>query len=412
MNQIKFNVIRIVVNLIFGYLICVGYLYGVQNSGLFQIIPATIFFVFVVAVSVYNVRSQGFINALASGSLCLLMYILYIQVMKSEYDILSSDIWFIQIIRGAVTVTACLIVMQTVKMVLMPVLKYAQIYSLVNDTGVMVSIMGCITQFKSTASIPIFNWVVRKSFGEVFELVKQSCVSDVGTEDAENSTSSKGLSNLQGLLSNLADTRVGKASSKLLKLYADYPDECVLAYCYKNPETPMFNASLQGIGIFLKNAPILIGQIAATIVIEGFFRVILAVILFSVIKTHGIFSITNCIFYFLFYYLLQFILCSSIAEPVLMSSVVNTFLKKAEKEEDNLEQEVEEIFPGAAKLQRMFGGESTKKEPEEHSDNKENAAEQSEVVQEEQPKKENVEEQVEEQVTGTISAEDFKNSVM
>ena len=403
MNQIKFNLVRILINLGFAYLICVAYLFGVQNSGLFQMIPATIFFLFVITICCLNVKTRGFINSLADGALCIFMYMLYVFVMRNEYDILSSDIWFIQLLRGGVTVTACIVFMHLVKSIVTPILKYAQIYSLVNDKGIILSIVGCITQFKSTISIPIFNWVLRKSFKEIFELVKDSAGS---TGDNEQT------SVIPKLLENLGGTRIGKVSSKLLKVYSEYPDECVLAYCYKNPEVPMFNATLQGVGIFLKNAPVLIGQIAAVMVMEAFVKVALLVILLCIIKTHGIFTITNCIFYFLLYYLIQFVLCNSIAEPILMSAVVKTYLGKAEKEEENLEEEVENIFPGADKLQRMFGGESTKKQEESVQEAVSDMKESTDLGQNSDMVRESVENQVNDDVSGTISAEDFKNSVI
>lgn len=368
MNQFKFVFLRMLLNTVFVVLMCVFFLYGVNTNNFFQVIPATVLLTAGVAISVYNIKSKGIINAVAELAVCAFMYLCYISTIKGQYDILSSNFAFISIIRGLVTLAGALIIMRLCQIIIIPIIKYAEIYSIVYNTGIIASFVGCVSNFDSTFLIPFFNMVIRKSFTELFLKIKnlnkeepapapesaegaEETAPPAAPEESNDSLKDK----LGGILGALKESRVGKASMKFIKVYAEYPDECVLAYCYKYPDMPIYKAVLQGIGIFIKNSPLIIGQIAAMVVMNYILKIIIIIITVSFILKHGVFTIINLFFYALLVYGIQFIITDVLTEFILMSSIIVTFLNKAIDETDDYTAEVSTFMPNLKKIKKIFG---------------------------------------------------------
>lgn len=348
MNKLKFYVLRVIINVVFVILMCSFFLYGMNNNGIFHLIPATVLLAAGCVITYYNIPTKGLLNSVAELAVCTVMYFGYIAATTTQYDILSSDFDFIRIIRGAIVLMGAIVVMRLFQQFVLPLLKYAEIYCSVNDSGFMGSIIGCMANFDSTLVIPMFDSILRKSFKEIFETVQESGVLPNGDDE---STPSK----LGNLLDNLQDTKLAKATKGLFKIYIEYPDECILAYCYKYPDKPIYSATLQATGIFLKNAPLLMGQIAALYVIGIAVRIILWIALGVVVIKFGVFTLTNILLYVMLGYCIQFIICNALYEPILMNTIVSTFLQKAEDNEDDFTEEVKSFMPNLDKLRKLFG---------------------------------------------------------
>lgn len=362
MNQLKFVLLRMILNTAFVFLMCTFFLYGVNTNNFFQVIPATVLLTAGVAISVYNIKDKGILNSVADLAVCAFMYLCYIATMKDQYDILSSNLAFISVIRGLVTLAGALIIMRLCQIIIIPIIKYAEIYSIVYDTGIIASFIGCISNFDSTITIPVFNVIIRKSFTELFLKIKDlgKDTPTVTTEEGEDKAAEPPKDNplkdkLGGILDSLKDSRVGKASMKFIKVYAEYPDECVLAYCYKYPDMPIYKAVLQGIGVFIKNSPLIIGQIAAMVIMNYILKIVIILITVSFILKHGVFTIINLFFYALLIYGIQFVITDVLTEFILMSSIIVTFLNKAVDETEDYTAEVATFMPNLKKIKKIFG---------------------------------------------------------
>ena len=395
MNKLKFYIIRIAINLLFVCLMCYFFVYGMNNNGMFHVIPASVLLVAGCVITYYNIPTKGLLNSTAELAVCAAMYFCYLKATVTEYDILASDMGFIRLIRGTIVLVGAIIIMKLFQQFVLPLLKYAEIYCGVNDTGIMASAVGCMANFDSTLAIPAFDSILRKSFKEIFDTVQSSGVVSNDSEEP---------SKFNNLLDNLQDTSLVQASKGLLKIYSEYPDECILAYCYKYPDVPIYKATLQATGIFLKNAPLIMGQIAALYVIGVAIRVILWVVVAVFVIKYGVFTLTNIFLYAMLGYSIQFILCNAIYEPILMNTIISTFLQKAEECEDDFEEEVKSFMPNLGKLKKLFGlGDEDLQESAKAGDFSEKAEEFSEKIEE-------VSEKVEETIenTGSISVDDVK----
>lgn len=398
MNKLKFYFLRVIINVLFVCLMCSFFMYGMNNNGIFHAIPASILLAVGCVITYFNIPTKGLLNSVAELAVCIVMYFLYIKATTTEYDILASDMGFIRVIRGAIVLVGAIVIMKLFQQFILPLLKYTEIYSNVNNTGFMASAIGCMANFDSTLAIPTFDSILRKSFKEIFNTVQESGVlSD--SDDAQGETSKLG-----NLLDNLQDTKLVKASKGLLKIYAEYPDECVLAYCYKYPDVPIYKATLQAVGVFLKNAPLIMGQIAALYVIGIAIRVIIWIILGIFVLKYGVFTLTNVFLYVMLGYSIEFVVCNALYEPVLMNTIISTFLQKADDCEDDFEEEVKAFMPNLDKLKKLFGlGGDEMSESEKVNDFSEKVEEVSEKVEE-------VSERVEENTANTsgISLDNVK----
>lgn len=345
MNNLQFFGLRFVLNFFSVFIACSLFLYGMNTSNVLQTVAPTFVLIVFAGIGIKNVPSKGALTSLSEVVVCAAMYLWYMHSIKTHADLLASNMLLIQLARGFIVLTSAILVIRLVHRSVGEVIKSAQVYSLVYGTGVMISLVNCVKNFKSSLSIPVFNGIIRKACKSIFNSIKGSL-----TEDGEESQGT-----VSRLLTGLQESKFGKASGKLLKIYAEYPDECILAYCYKNKDMPMYQATLQGMGIFLKNAPIILAQIAALTVLNFVIRGCIYVIMLVIVYNYGILSLRSCVFYLLLTYCVQFLVKESFLDPLLMTAVIKTFLSKADQETEDVSGEVEELFPGLDKLRKMFG---------------------------------------------------------
>lgn len=381
MNKFKFLILNIVIYTAFVFLMCQFFIYGMNTNNFFQIVSPTVLLSAGISISLYNIKSKGLLNTVAELAVCSAMYLCYIQVMKTEYDILSSNYGFIVAIRGLITLVGAILIIKTCQVTILPLIKYAEIYSIVNDTGILKSFVGCVKDLDSTLMIPFLDYILRKSFTQLFKTVK-AVSDDVDKENKEKEKSLTGQK-IEGIFEALKDTKIAKASTRLLKMYAEWPDECVLAYCYLYPDMPLYKAILQGIGIFVKHSPVIIGQIAAIVVLSYIVRGFTVLASITYIWNHGNLTIINLFFYVLLVYGIQFVLVNIISNYIMMSTVVSTYLKKAKDDDGDYVNEVVASMPGLGMLKKLFGIGSEKQNTENNQDSAENnksAEDNSEIV--------------------------------
>ncbi len=371
MNKFKFLILNVVIYTVFVFLMCQFFIYGVNTNNFFQIVSPTILLVAGIGISLYNIKSKGLLNTAAELAVCSFMYLCYIQVTKTEYDILSSNYSFIVAIRGLITLVGAILIIKVCQVIILPLIKYAEIYSIVNDTGVLRSFIGCIKDLDSTLMIPFLDYILRKSFTQLFNTVKS--VNESVNEENKDKERSVTQQKIDGIFESLKDTKIAKASTRLLKMYAEWPDECVLAYCYLYPDMPLYKAILQGIGIFVKHSPIIIGQIAAIVVLSYIVRGFTVMASLVYIWNHGNLTIINLFFFILLIYGIQFILVNTISNYIMMSTVVSTYLKKAKDDDDDYVNEVAASMPGLGLLKKLFGIGPDTQNTENNQNNAENS---------------------------------------
>ena len=266
---------------------------------------------------------KGFINSLADVSVTILVYIGYLYAVRNGDDLLQKNYWFAQVFRGFAFASFAVLLITFVKRYVSAYLKYAQIYyvSCGHKGSVLQCFSGAVSCFKSSVCVPIFTKLIHKGFSTVFDICKGK--SDELTEKA-------GV--FGDILDNVKGSKIMQAGTYVSKIYLDYADECVLAYCYQHPENSLLKNSLTAMTVFFKNCV----EICSRIAVVSVFRLLavgviwISGIAFFVTKFNVTFYSTVCAYVFI--KLIVFIVSDAMLHPLMMNVILEAFCNSKEEE--------------------------------------------------------------------------------
>lgn len=374
MRVAKFMMLHVLVDSAFVYAVTKAVIFWMNGNVIIgNLLPITVLIAFIL-IGLYNVRNQGLIRSIADVALGFFIFIWYKSSVNTSYDILQSDIWFIVILRGLIGLALGLGAFTLFRKFICSYLKAAQIYciSQKEDAGLFGSLLGVVFRFKFTVSIPVFNSVIHSIFHDIFSAIScdkakrdssQSTEESSGNpvaldENTETTADSGGLLN-NPIIERLQKTPVIRASKSMLKTYISYLDECVLAYCYRNPDKGLFKGSIEAIQIALVHSVNLLGQIAIIVFIN-------AVIKFAIIACYVVYVVKVIRFQFILLIIsliivrcIIFIVQDAICEPLIMTSILRKFCAyelTPENTEEVNEEKLRSIIPSFDKLNKFKKG--------------------------------------------------------
>lgn len=316
MKSYKFYLMHIVLDIILSAIVFILFYVGWSNAISIVAIPSIIIIVIICYIGYRTISTKGFLNSIAEVSVTILVYFGYLYAVRNGDDLLQKNYWFVQIFRGFVFASFAVLLITFIRKYVTAYLKYAQIYFVSN--GQNGSIMYCFGKamlcFKSSLCVPIFTSIIYKGFSTIFDLCKSK---------SEESASDSGI--IRELYAKIKDSRVMRAGSYVSKMYIEFADECVLAYCYQHPENSLLKNALTAMTIFLKNCI----EICSKIAVVTVFRILLSsaiwfcgIILFCT-KFTVTFHSTVCAFVLL--KLIEFIISDAMLHPLMMNVVLEAF---------------------------------------------------------------------------------------
>lgn len=323
MRYIKFILLHLLLDIFFTVGMVFIYVKGSEGSILIRDFPILIVVIAIIILGIKNVGGRPLPEVVGEVALTILFYYWYVKSTENSYDILASDIWFVNIIRGLVLLAGFYFTLEVIKRYLNAFIKSAQIFYTANakqDFSILECFIGATLRFKHTLAIPIFNKVIRGCAGEIVESIQKLDKDSDGPVDE--------------LFDNLKNTKVGKASKWMLKKYTDYIDECVLVYCYVHPEKSMLRSTLESVGIFIRSGFKIIEQMAVVIILQVLLRIALvAGVVIAIASMHNI-TVTKILIGFIVIKIVEFIMQDAIIEPLLMQKILNVFVKQEANSSD------------------------------------------------------------------------------
>lgn len=245
--------------------------------------------------------------------------------------ITDFDYWFVDVTMGIAGVGLMLWVTLWMRNALLCIFNYAGIYSVVNGTGVLVSLAGCIGRFTTIAGVWFFNKVLRAGIKELFYTIREKAK----------------LGELTEFFSQFKDSKIVKATQKMLGMCIDCADECVLAYCFKYQE-PLAKSASKALVLFVKNGLSLIAKTTTMYLICTGIRIVFYVMAALVIFRYG--TISNIVIYLVVTKGLASTLEESFLQPLLLQGVIKTFSKLEDPVQEEEFDHIAEISPAMEKV--------------------------------------------------------------
>lgn len=323
MESYKFYIIHVLLDTVLAAIVFSLFYVGWSNALSIAAVPNTVVLLLICFIGYKTITMKGFINSLADVSVTILVYIGYLYAVRNGDDLLQKNYWFVQVFRGFAFASFAVLLITFVKRYVSAYLKYAQIYyvSCGHKGSVLQCFSGAVSCFKSSVCVPIFTKLIHKGFSTVFDICKGK--SDELTEKA-------GV--FGDILDNVKGSKIMQAGTYVSKIYLDYADECVLAYCYQHPENSLLKNSLTAMTVFFKNCV----EICSRIAVVSVFRLLavgviwISGIAFFVTKFNVTFYSTVCAYVFI--KLIVFIVSDAMLHPLMMNVILEAFCNSKEEE--------------------------------------------------------------------------------
>lgn len=345
MRYIKFILLRILLNIFFLVGLVYVYLRGSEGSILIRDLPMFLVIGVILFLGIKGIGKKPLLEVIGDVALTIIFYKWYVHATKNDYDILASDMWFINVIRGLLLLACFYLIVDLVRNYVNSFIKAAQIFYTANqkeDFTIVESFVGATIRFKFTLAIPLFNKIIRSCAKEIVEEFQKSPNNDDSeTEDGKAS---------QNTLERLQGTKIGKVTKWMLKRYSDYVDECVLAYCYAHPEKSLFKSALEATGIFVINGFKIMQQMSVVIILQILVRIALAVIMILYVLKMPVITMTKLLWGFIIMKMLEFLIEDAILEPMMLQKILNVFVKQ---ESTNNVDDILNKFPILQKLKNL-----------------------------------------------------------
>lgn len=325
MKYIKFILLHLLLDIFFVVSMVFIYLKGSEGSILIRDFPVMLVVVAIIFIGFKNIKNRPPAELIGEVALTIGIYLWYRKSTENSYDILASDMWFVNIIRGLILLAGFYILLDLIKNYLNAFIKSAQIFYTANleqDFSTFECFIGATLRFKHTLAIPIFNKIIRNCAYEIVENIR-----DVSNENEENNK-------FGDLLDNLKGSKIVKASKWMLKKYTDYIDECVLVYCYVHPEKSMLRSAVEAISIFIRSGFKIIEQMAVVIILQVLLRIALSVTIIVALFNMAQLTLTKILVGFIIIKIVEFILQDALIEPLLMQKILNVFVNQEAVMED------------------------------------------------------------------------------
>ena len=307
MESYKFYIIHVLLDTVLAAIVFSLFYVGWSNALSIAAVPNTVVLLLICFIGYKTITMKGFINSLADVSVTILVYIGYLYAVRNGDDLLQKNYWFVQVFRGFAFASFAVLLITYV--------------SCGHKGSVLQCFSGAVSCFKSSVCVPIFTKLIHKGFSTVFDICKGK--SDELTEKA-------GV--FGDILDNVKGSKIMQAGTYVSKIYLDYADECVLAYCYQHPENSLLKNSLTAMTVFFKNCV----EICSRIAVVSVFR-LLAVgviwirgIAFFVTKFNVTFYSTVCAYVFI--KLIVFIVSDAMLHPLMMNVILEAFCNSKEEE--------------------------------------------------------------------------------
>jgi hypothetical protein len=252
-------------------------------------------------------------------------------------------------------------------------IKAAQIYSIGTDSGVIESFGGCVASLKYTVSIPVLNSIIHSTVNDLFKGVFDKAPSVSANASEVSDTSSEGLNaedvvvepeatpapssisdRLQIFIDNVNSNPLVKMFKGIVKIYVDYIDECVLAYCYKHKELGVFKGCVGGLKSAIVHSGKLLEQVAIVVFVNVIIKIAVVVLYVWVVIKFIRFSFIELVVSFIGYKCVEFMIADSICEPLIMSSILKKFISYELSDEDDNSFSFEELKGMAPSVEKLL----------------------------------------------------------
>lgn len=354
MRYFKFVLMHVLIDTFFIVGLVYVYLTGAAGSIVIREFPIVIVALFSIFIGIKNIGKLPIGEILGQISITLAMFFAYTKATQDNYDILASDIWFIRIVRGLVLLICFYVILNFIKRILNSFIKCAQIFYVANverNFSIIESFIGATLKFKATIAIPIFNNVIRSCVKDLCDIARRTTNTSEGVEGAEPSAQQE-MGSINSLISNLGNSKLGKASKWVFQLYMDYIDECVLLYCYKHQEKSVLRASLEAITVFLSNCIKIIEKMSVIIIMQVIIRIFLVGIGILLFFTVPAVTLRKTLIGFIIFKMLEFFIQDAIIEPLMMNRILETF-GTFSYENDNALNKILDKFPVLNKIKKL-----------------------------------------------------------
>lgn len=351
MRYFKFILMHVLIDTFFIVGLVYIYLTGAAGSIVIREFPITIVAIFSIFIGIKNIGKLPIGEILGQISITLAMFFAYTKATQDNYDILASDMWFIRIIRGLILLICFYVILNFIKRILNSFIKCAQIFYVANaerNFSIIESFIGATLKFKSTVSIPVFNSIIRSCVRDLCETAKGIKSS---SEEVESTTQSE-TGSINELISNLGNSKLGKASKWVFRSYMDYIDECVLLYCYKHQEKSILRASLEAISIFLSNCIKIIEKMSVVVIMQVIIQILLVGAGILLFFTAPAVTLRKTLIGFIIFKMLEFFMQDAIIEPLMMNKILETF-GNFSYENDSVLSKILDKFPILNKIKKL-----------------------------------------------------------
>lgn len=304
------------------------------------------------------------IRILVDALFGLIMCRMYYLGMELSVTMLKIDLWFVKFTFGVLGIGIALMLFSWAKHFLFYLFKCLDVSLITAKSNAAESVSFATLfsmlkdRFGSVILIPVFNKVIRTSLSELGDAFLDSM------DAAERSGNVPIADIVYGTVRRMDNTMlatISKFGKDLLVKIFDYADECVLSYCFKHRDNSLANSAIKALYFFIKNMdkfiPKMFSLCIGTFCIKFVSIVACLVMLYS---TFGFSSINDLLLYYFVLYAFSFVVEDAIIEPLTMGSIIKQFAECDSETRDitgeafeSIKQEIYGFLPSLEGLERI-----------------------------------------------------------
>lgn len=284
---------------------------------------------------------------------CIILFFGFMCGVHYGTQFIGLYFWYVKFLLGIVGAGLAVRVMGWLKSTLLFMVKNGSIYAECRKdcSTVTGAFSGVLSNFKETISITVFNKLIRESLDDI-----KGLFSGTG-EDTEGNM-------LEGIFEELGKSRIAHVSGKVFEKAFDYADECILGYCFaqEDEEKSIITSALEAFVVFVRHSPEIFGKVITIITIELILKIVywIAFILYCANTFYFGFndlgaSALNLVLCYCVGKLINFILEDAVFEPTLMHGVIAAFIKYEYEGDGDVIDEFTTKIPALGRLRGYSG---------------------------------------------------------
>lgn len=258
--------------------------------------------------------------------------------MAFGMQFMPVDVWFTRTLVGVIGLTISIALFNWLKVTILFFMKSCSIYAVCfpDCDSMHAALKGVLSRFDRVVEINIFNKLLRSALGELTDIITD-LVSD--SEDSQ-------ISFLVGIVEESKLGVLVKIGRRYATKTFDFVDECILGYCYQNPQLGLVEAAKQGVTIFLENSVKIVGKLFTISMLETVLRVLFYVAVILALLIFRRFNIMSLVVFYVIARGIAFIIEDAVLEPLLMSAVIKEFNTFTYVENSEMESVLRDKVPG------------------------------------------------------------------